>query len=133
DAAELGDFGVGTVAPVPEQRVARDLQAIVKKAGIWELRLKAGDLAHPVRVLAAAHLDHKKVQMPVAIQIGKVHSHGSVALLAHCQLRKQPKPAATVVDPDAVHGLKIVADIDVRKPVLVDVPDLHAQSEIPRR
>src|SRR5207249_2689051 len=81
---------------------------------------------------AAQHVNRDEVQPPVAIDVSEIHSHGGVAHVAQGRAWHGAETAMTVVEPGTVGGLKIVADIDVRKAILVNIADLHGQAKVQR-
>src|SRR5437762_13583981 len=82
-------------------------------------------------MFAAHHLDGQKIKEAVAIKIGEVHAHGRKALMAYSQARNGSKMAVPIVDPEAIHGLEVIADIDFRRAVAVYVTHLDRQPKIP--
>ena len=132
DSTETGDLRVRSVTAIPEERIARDLGTVLEPSWDGNRRRHRPDLPHPARVLAAHHLDHEKIQPSVAIDVSKINSHRGETLLAHREFGEQTEAASSIVDPDAIHRLEIVAHVDVGETVLVDVTHLHPQSEVPR-
>ena len=84
-------------------------------------------------MLAAQHLDNEKIEVPIAVDIREIHAHGSKGLLAHRQPGQQTEMTGAIVKPEAIHGLEIIAHVNVGETVLVNVAHLHTQSEVPRR
>ena len=95
--------------------------------------MHSADLSQSARVLAAHHFDHKEIQVSVAVDVSKIDTHRGEGLMAHRQSGQQTKVPGAVVNPNAIHGLEIVAHVNVGEPVLVDVAHLDAQTEVPRR
>ena len=130
DTGELRDFGVGAVTAVPEQCVPRILRTAVRFTARQGRHFSFGQLHLPMDVFPAQHVSNKKLIVPVAVEIGEVHPHGEQAGLAQRQSRHAPEMAATVVEPDAIFGLKIVADVNIRSAVFVQVTEYDRKAPI---
>ena len=96
---------------------------------------RVGDhnLRHLEQVRRAHHIGDKKIVVSVAVDVGEVHRHREVAAMAQCQLVDELEFAVALIDPKPVRRLKIVANINVRPAVLVDIADHHRQAQIPKR
>ena len=81
----------------------------------------------------AEHVGDENVIEPVSIQVRHVEAHGKMAALAKAQARRGAEPALSLVKPDAVRRIKIIADPDIRQAVLVQIPDQHTEPPIKRR
>src|SRR2546422_8652780 len=81
-------------------------------------------------MIAAQHIQHEKIIEAIAVDVGKVNPHGIPAGLAQSQPSYGPKFSRTLIDPDPVRRIKIVADINVRLAVAVDVPEHHRETPI---
>jgi len=133
DTGIMGDLSERVVAPVHKQRVAPDLGPVLDPARFGDQRPDADHLPHAKPVVAAHHLGRDKIQEPVAVDIGEIDTHRGEALLAHRQARQGAEAPGAVVDPDPVNRLEIVADVDVRRAVAVQIPHLRRQTEVQRR
>src|SRR5438552_8650749 len=83
-------------------------------------------------VLSAQHFHCHEVQLAVSIEIAEVNSHGCVAHVPQRQAVGGLEMTGAVVQPEPVGSLKIVANVDVRQTVAVDVTNLHSQSKVRR-
>ena len=81
----------------------------------------------------AHHVSDEKVVVPVAVDVGEVHRHREVAAVAQRHLADEPEFSAALIDPKPIRRLKVVADINVRPTVEVDVANHHRQAKIPKR
>ena len=81
-------------------------------------------------MVAAQHVQHHEVIEAVAVDVGEIDAHREEAALAHGQPRERLKMAATLVDPNPVHGIEIVANVEVGKTVAVQVAEHHRQSPV---
>ena len=79
-------------------------------------------------VTAAEHLNHKKVIMAVAIDVGKIHAHRRVAELPEGQRRNLAKVSGAIVDPAAILGEAVVGNEQIRGVIAVHVAENHAQA-----
>src|SRR5678815_1518005 len=70
--------------------------------------------------------------MAIAIDIGKINAHGESAGAPESQRRQSLEMPSAVVYPDAVRREEVVADIDVRHPILIHVAKHNRQTPIPR-
>ena len=85
-------------------------------------------------MIAVQHLRDKEIIVTVAIYVREINRHGGQALVAHRRPWNGAKPPGAVVDPDAVGPVKeIVAHVNVRQAVAVDVAEHHAQAPVGRR
>jgi hypothetical protein len=50
------------------------------------------------------------------IEVRKIDGHGKRTGVAQGEALNQPKLAPTIVDPDFVRGMEVVADIQIRVP-----------------
>src|SRR5436309_2502056 len=84
-------------------------------------------------MMTAEHVAHKKIVQPIAVNIGEIDSHRIMTGAANGKLRQSAEVAMPVIDPDSIRGLKIVAHIDVRKAVAIEVVEHDREAQIPRR
>src|SRR5207247_244365 len=112
DTCEPGDLGIGAVAAVPKERIARNLGTIVESTGNRKRGLHSADLSHSAGVLTAHHFDHKEVQVSVAVDVSKIDTHRGEGLMTHRQPGQQTKAPGAIVNPNAIHGLEIVTHIN---------------------
>jgi hypothetical protein len=84
-------------------------------------------------MVRAQHVDHEKINIPVAIDVRKIDAHGKSARVPDGQVRSGAKVSATIVDPDAIRRKKVVAHINIRRAVAVDVTKHRRQAKIIRR
>ena len=73
----------------------------------------------------AHHVSDEKVVVPVAVDVGEVHRHREVAAVAQRHLADEPEFAIAQIDPKPVRRLEVVANVNVRPAVLVDIADHH--------
>ncbi len=90
-------------------------------------------LSHAHAAMAAEHIEHENVVVTVAIDVGKIDAHGKKSQLAKRQARQRAKSAFALVDPDAVGRVKIIADVEIGKPIAVDIAEHHREPPIKRR
>ena len=82
-------------------------------------------------MVAVEHLRDEKIIVTVAIYVRKINRHGRHALVAQCRPRNGAKPPAVVIDPDAVRPVKeIVAHVNIRQTVAVDIAEHYAQAPV---
>ena len=122
---ERRHFRVGAVAAIQIEDVARVLRAVIHFANEGNGRLPVWQKIHAACVIAAHHIDDENVIKSVAINVRHIHAHGEDALLAHRQTGQGAKFSAALVEPDAVRRIKVVAHVNVRQPVLVQIANHH--------
>jgi hypothetical protein len=81
-------------------------------------------------VFAAQHFHDKTIKPAVAVDVREVNSHGSIAHVSPGHAVHRPELAAPIVEPDPIRSLEIVANIDVRRSVPVDVAHLNVETKI---
>ena len=132
-AAEECDFGVSSVAAIHKKRVVRVLRTVIDLADTGRIKGKIANLQMALRVVATEHVQDKEFVESIAVEVGEINPHRKHAGLSQRQFGNRAKPAFAVVDPDAVFGGKIVADINVRRAVAIEVAKHHRQSPVVRR
>ena len=92
-------------------------------------RARRGDatLTLSPRIIATQHVAHKKIEVAVEINIRSVHSHRTEALMPQCLHRREREASMPVVPPEPIRRVEIVADINVRRTVTVEIADLYGQ------
>ena len=101
-----------------------------------DARRREREIAHlelAFRVAAAKHVQHDEFVPAVPIQVRKVDPHRKHARPAQRQPVHGAKLSFAIVDPDTIFAGKIVAEINVRRAVVVDVAKHHRQSPVVRR
>ena len=129
-AAQLRDFGVRAVAAIQKECVALDLRAVFDCAGLVGVLTAHGGLAHAARVIAAEHVEHKKVIETVAVDVCEIHSHGKRAGVAHGYSRQRSKMALTVVKPNAIRTPEIVAHVKIGTAIAIHVVEHCGEAPI---
>ena len=84
----------------------------------------------PARLLPSQHVQHQHIVVAVAVEVGEVDAHRGTARVADGQPGHRAKPAAPVVDPEPVGVGKIVADVQVRREIPVDIAKSHGQTPV---
>ena len=88
----------------------------------------------PGGMVAIEHLRNEEIVVAIAVEVGKINRHRGEAHVAQGQAGKGAEPARAFVDPNAVGPvIIIVAHVDVRQPVAVDVAKHRRQPPIARR
>ncbi len=70
--------------------------------------------------------------MAVTVDVGEIRPHRGVGHRAHRLRASLAKLPGTVIKPEPIRRLEIVADVNIHKAVGVDVAYLHAQAEVER-
>ena len=84
-------------------------------------------------MVAAEHIDDEEVNVAVAIDVREIDPHRKGARVAQCKTRQSAEFPPAVIDPDAVRREQVVADINVRRTVAVEVVKLRRETPVPRR
>ena len=95
-------------------------------------RISHTDLSHLEQMIRALHIGNEKVIVTIAIDVSEVHRHRKVAAMPDRLFVNQLKPAITLVYPEPIRRLEIVAVVNIRQAVLIDVPNHYGQTEIPK-
>lgn len=93
----------------------------------------AGHLAQSAGVVAAGHFDDQEIEMTIAVEVTEIHAHGRKGKFAKGVEGGFAKATAAIVDPEAIGHLEIVADVEIRGAVAVDVAHLGAEAVIKGR
>ena len=72
-------------------------------------------------MLRTEHVHHEKIVPSVPVDVGKINAHRREARLAQRQAGQRAEMAAPVVQPYPVGGTEIIADVNIRCPVTVEV------------
>ena len=85
-------------------------------------------------VVAVEHLDDDQIVGSVAVDVGKIDCHGRGAHVAERQSVNRAEALSVLVDPDTVGGKKeVVANVNVRQPVAINVAEHDGQPPIQGR
>ena len=77
------------------------------------------------------HVSDKKIVMSIPVYIGKIYRHGGHAKVPYDFGAGLLKPPTALIDPELVDGVKkIVANINIRKIVAIDIAHDDAQPPI---
>jgi len=130
-ARVVRDLGIGAIPSVEKQDVAPDSRSLgVGLQGVLHRRERRVQLCHAEGMNGAEHVRDEEVLATVTVEVrGHREEAGATQRLPSHQL----KPPSAVVQPESIRGLEIVADVNVGKAILVEVPDAHRQTEIPQR
>ena len=129
----MGDFRKGPVAAAQVQCVARDFGLVCRFAdGKILFRLGGiGALILPDTLLTAEHFDHQEIVNAIAVDVGRVHGHGRHRHFTPGERRDCAKSSLTIIQPKPVSRTKvIVADINIRRPIAVEIAEHHGQSPL---
>ena len=132
-ARELGYLGPGAVAPAELKGVAGHLGA--------ELRAfnrpahhpveRVGSLTRPIVAPGAEHLGDEEIVVAVTVDVGRVHGHRRQGLVAQGEVGGRLESLATV-EPQPVGPVdEIIAHVQVRLMVAVEVAEHHRQTPVP--
>ena len=132
-----GDIRPGAIAAVELQDVPLDLGPIRKPSGLAHHRGHARRLSLPPGPVATEHVHGEEIDMAIAIEIAEVDAHGKRGIAPQGHYRQFAKAQAMIwsrlVNPDAVRGVQVVADIQVGFPVARHILEARTQTPVPRR
>ncbi len=81
----------------------------------------------------AQHIHHKKVVEAVAIDVREIDAHRGKAHLSNRQRRHGVESPLSIIDPEAIRRLEIVAHVNVRRSVAVDIAEHDREPPVKRR
>ena len=134
-AGERRDVGVGAVAAREVQRVARDFRAELRVGDRPGQDAVQGERPLPCARLPARaeHLGDEEVVEAVAVDVRGVDRHRRQTVMAEGGPRRGLEALAALVQPDAVRPIdEVVADVEVRQSVAVQVAEHRGQAPIRR-
>ena len=132
DPGVAADLRERAVAAVSEQGVALPLRTVVDAADQLGQRRVSGDLALTPGP-EPQHVADQNVDVAIAIHVGKVDRHRRVAGVADREARHGAEGPRAVVQPEHVGILEVVAHVQIRRAVPIDVGELGGQAEVLRR
>ena len=134
EPGQSADLGEGAVAPSQKEGVVGELGAIVPDPRLVIPRWHPIHLEAPTAMLPTEHVQHQEVVHTVPIDIGRIDAHGEGAGMTQRQRGRRAEAnratRGSLVDPETVFRLEIVADVEVRPSIARQVPEQHAQSPI---
>jgi len=114
------------------QRVSHPLLPVERKAWLLRKRRVGRELPLTRRERGAHHVGREEIDMAVTIDVGEIHRHARVARLSYRQRRRQPEIPASVIDPDLIWILEVIADVQVGRAVTIHVVEPCRQAEVVR-
>ena len=115
------------ITTVQKKSVLRILRLRSKAVDFRRTQFQQRPLSHAPRVIATQHVTHEKIQRAVQIHIRKIHRHRTGTHVPHRCRRRECEIPATIVEPQTIRRLKIVADIKIGRAIAVDVAELRRQ------
>src|ERR1041385_4165850 len=82
------------------------------------------------QVRAKKHIDDNEIVEAVAIDVRKINTHRREARFANALRGERFELPMTIVDPDPVRRITVIADIYIRGAVTVDVAEHHREAPI---
>ena len=132
-SGHLRHLRVGSITTIEEERVHHVVGSIRENARQRQRRIPIALHVHAHRVIAAEHVHHEDVVEAIAVDVRHIDAHREMAALAKRQGWRSAKLSAALIEPDALRGIEVVADPDVRQAVLIQVAHHHAQAPVERR
>jgi len=86
----------------------------------------------PPGIIAAEHIGQKQIHMPVRVDVGDGHRHGGLTGLPHIVAGGCTELPRPVTEPDMIRAFKVVAYIQIRPSVPVEVLKAHSQRPVQR-
>ena len=80
---------------------------------------------------AGQHIRHKNIIVPIPIEIAEIYPHGRAAGMTKREPIDRPKSAATRINPNAVRGDVVIANVEVGNAIAIQVPEHDRQSPVP--
>ena len=117
------------------QDIPLDLSPIGGSAGQAQQGGHARRLGVPPGPIAAEHIDGEEIDLPVAVQVPKIDSHGEGRIAPQCPGRQFPEAQGVIrtrlVHPNPIRGVQVIADVQVGFSILVHVLEANGQPPIP--
>ena len=129
----MGHFGESSIPAVQEEGVPRVLRAVFYCANGKRTRLKVEALRELPNVIPAEHINHEDIVEAITVDVGKVHAHGGKAELTKAQGRGGAEMAMAVIEPDTIGSLEIIADVNIRGAIAIQIAKGDGESPIERR
>ena len=130
-----GDVRPSAVPPIELQDIPLDLGPIGGSAGQSQHGGHARRLGVPPGPIAAEHIDGEEIDMPVAVQVPEIDSHGEGRIAPQCPGRQFPEAQGVIrtrlVHPNPIRGVQVIADIQVGLSIPVHVLEANGQPPIP--
>ncbi len=133
DAGEVGDLGEGAVAEVPVEGVVPcgGATGCVGRGG--GDGSPAGELGHAAQMGSAEHVGDEQVGEAIAVHVGDIGAHGEVGGVAQGGFVGLDEPAVAPIPPEAVGGMEIIGDKEIREAIAVEVAEQGAKPPIHER
>ena len=109
------------------------MRSIVEFAGHGHVLHPRDHLILPRSTVAVQHIHDNEIVQAVTVDIGEIDPHGKHAGFSERQRGGLAKAALANVEPKTIFAVKIIANIQVRTPVTVDVPEHHGQPPLEQR
>ena len=74
---------------------------------------------------AGQHIRHNNIIVPIPIDIAKIHPHRRAAGMPKCKLIDWPKSSPTRINPNAVRGNVVIANVQVRNAISIEIAKHH--------
>ena len=124
-------LGVVATGPAQEEGVAVELGTALGQFQLGQGGAIPDQLGHPGPVFPGQHVHHEEVVVTVPIDVGKIHAHGRAAGVAQFHRVQLPELTPTLIDPDAIGRRVVIADIQIRGSIAIDIAEHHRQTPIP--
>ncbi len=132
DAGNGRDVRIGSVATVDLESVLAGLPSVPGLTAFSRGRIRGAALAQAKFMHPAEHVAHEDVVEAIAINVREIDAHRELAGRANPLIRERSKAARSIIDPDAIRGLEVVAHVNVRRAVAVDVAENDGKAHVVR-
>ena len=89
-------------------------------------------LHQPAPPLAAQHVYRENIIEAVTIDVRDIDGHGGKTGLPYGRRGRGAKVAVTIVDPKTIRRGEVVARVNIRRSIAVEIAHHHAQAPIQR-
>ena len=126
-----GHLGVVTTGSAQEEGVAVELGTALGQFQLGQGGAIPNQLSHPGPMFPSQHVHHEEVVVAIPIDVGEIDAHGRAAGVAQFQGLQFPELTPTLIDPDAIGRRVVIADIQIRGAIAIDIAEHHRQTPIP--
>src|SRR5688572_23753876 len=113
EPGQAGNLSISAIAAVEQKGVLRRLHPCLEITNSRRSRTFRDDLPFAQFRTAAEHVHHKNIKVPVVINVGEIHPHGTGGNLSDGRTVDGAQATVAGIEPNSVWRPIIVADVQV--------------------